>query len=133
MSRENVEVVRQMFEAFARGDFEASLNAYAEETAWDDTNYRPDGTVHLGRDAIVDVVRTWRGAFDRYNFEVVEIIDAGGDTVAVVQRETGRGKGGGVEVTNRFGQVITVRSGKIAHTVVYTDPEEALEAVGLSE
>ncbi len=131
MSRENVEVVRAMWAAYARDDFEASLDAYTEDTVWDDTRYRPDGAVHLGRDALVDVVRTWRAAWDEYDIEAEEVLDAGGDRVAAVLRETGRGKGGGVELTNRFAQVATLRGGQIVHTMVFRAPEEALEAAGL--
>ena len=131
MSQENVEVVRAMWAAYARGDFQASLEAYTEDTVWDDTRYRPDGGVHLGRDAVVDLVRTWRGTWEDYETEAEQLLDAGGDRVAAVLRETGVGKGGGVELTNRWGIVVTVRDGKIVHTVVYRTPEEALEAVGL--
>ena len=133
MSQENVEIVRAMWAAYGRGDFRASLGAYTDDTVWDDTRYRPDGAVHRGRDALVDVVRTWRGAWEDYDVEAEEVLDAGADRVAVVLRETGRGKGGGVVMTNRWGQVMTVRGGKIAHTMVYREPEEALAAAGLSE
>ena len=133
MSRENVEVVRAMWAAYACGDFQASLDAYSEDTVWDDTRYRPDGAVHLGREAMVDLVRTWRGTWEDYKAEAEQLLDAGGDRVAAVLRETGVGKGGGVELTNRWGLVVTVRDGKIAHTTVYRTPEEALEAAGLSE
>ena len=133
MSQENVEVVRAMWAAYARGDFEASLEAYTEDTVWDDTRYRPDGAVHLGRDALVGLVRSWRGAWENYEVEAEQLLDAGDDRVVVLLRETGRGKRGGVELTNRWGQVTTVRDGKIAHTLVYRVPEEALKAVGLSE
>jgi ketosteroid isomerase-like protein len=133
MSEENVQVVTASWAAYARGDYEASLGAYAENTVWDDTQYRPDGAVHRGHRALVDVVRTWRGAWNRYEIEAEDVLDAGGDRVAVVLRETGEGKGGGIELTNRWGVVMTLRDGKIVHTVVYRTPEEALEAAGLSE
>jgi len=133
MSEENVERVTAAWTAYACGDYEASLNAYAEDTVWDDTQYRPDGAVHVGHNALVDVVRTWRGAWRRYDIETEEVRDAGGDRVAVVLRETGEGKGGGVELTNRWGIVVTVRGEKIVHTMVYRTPEEALKSAGLSE
>jgi len=133
MSRENVKVVRAMWAAYARGDVEASLGAYTEDTVWDDTHYRPDGAVHLGREALVNVVRTWRAAWDDYDIQAEEVVDAGGDRVVAVLRETGRGKGGGVELTNRFAQVATLQSDRIVHTMVYRAPEDALEAVGLRE
>ena len=131
MPRENVDIVRASWAAYAAGDYTASLSAYAEDTVWDDTRYRPDGAVHVGRDALVNVVRTWQGTWDRLEVEVEDVLDAGGNRVAVAARETGAGKGGGVQLTNRWGAVVTVRDGKIAHTMVYREPEEALAAVGL--
>ena len=88
--------------------------------------------MHLGRDALVKLVYL-RAAWQDYEVEAEEVLDAGEDKVAVELRESGRGKGGGVELTNRWGQVTTVRDGKIAHTMVYRAPEEALEAAGLAE
>ena len=133
MSQENVEVVQAMWAAYARGDFQVSLGVYIADTVWDDTRYRPDGAVHVGREALVDVVRTWRGVWEHYDSEAEQVLDAGGDRVAVVVRETGQGKGGGIEMTNRWGLVVTVHDGKIVHTMVYPTPEEALEAAGLRE
>ena len=131
MSRKNVEIVRATWAAYALGDYDASLGAYAENSVWDDTRYRPDGAVHVGHRALVDVARTWRGTWDRYDIEAEEVLNAGGDRVTVVLRESGEGKGGGVELTNRWGIVVTVRDGKIVHTMVYRTPEQALAAVGL--
>ena len=61
------------------------------------------------------------------------MLDAGDDKVAVVVRDKGEGKGGGVAVTNRWGVVATVRARKIVHTMVYPTPAAVLEAVGLRE
>ena len=133
MSRENVEIVRATWAAYALDDAEAALGAYSEDTVWDDTRYRPDGAVHVGHDALISVVRTWRAAWQRWDMEVEEVLDAGGDRVVVLLCETGLGKGGGVELTNRWSVVATVRDGKITHTIVYRTPEEGLEAAGLRE
>ena len=110
--------MRATWAAYASGDYGALLGAYAEDTGWDDTRYRPDGAVHLGHGALAELARTWRGTWERYDIEAEEVLDAGGDRVAVVLRETGAGKGGGVELTNRWGIVVTVRDGKIVHTIV---------------
>ena len=132
MSQENVEIVRAMWAAYERGDFQSSLETYTEDTVWDDREYRPDGDVHVGRDALVRLVTTWRAAWDDYEVELEEVLDPGGDRVLASLRETGRGKGGGIEIANRWAQLHTVRDGKITHTLVYRDPKEAVEAVGLS-
>jgi ketosteroid isomerase-like protein len=133
MSQENVEIVRAMWAAWAIGDYDASLGAFAEDSVWDDTRFRPDGAVHHGLRALADVSRTWRETWERYDIEAEKVLDVGDDRVAVVLRETGEGKGGGVAVTNRWGVVATVRAQRIVHTMVYPTPEEVLEAVGLRE
>jgi ketosteroid isomerase-like protein len=133
MSQENVEIVRAMWAAWANGDYDHSLEAFAEDSVWDDTRFRPDGAVHHGLRALVDVSRTWRETWERYDIKAEEVLDVGDDRVAVVLRETGEGKGGGVAVTNRWGVVATVRARKIVHTMVYPTPEEVFEAVGLRE
>lgn len=38
VSQENVQVVTASWAAFARGDYEASLGTYAENTVWDEPN-----------------------------------------------------------------------------------------------
>jgi ketosteroid isomerase-like protein len=124
-----------MWAAYVREDFAASLEAYADDTIWDDTTYRPDGAVHVGRDAVVGLVGNWREAWEQesYKVEVERLDEAEDGRVVVVLRESGRGRGGGVELTNRWAQIATVRDGKIVHTVVCRTPQEALDAVGLSE
>lgn len=133
MSQENVEIVREMWAAWATGDYDASLGAFAEDSVWDDTQFRPDGAVHRGLEALVDVSRSWRETWESWEIVAEEVLDAGDERVAVVLRETGEGKGGGVAVTNHWGVVQTVRAGTIVHTRVYPTPEEVLEAVGLRE
>jgi ketosteroid isomerase-like protein len=133
MSQENVNVVMAAWAAWARGDFQASLDAYAENAVWDDTLYRPDGAVHVGHGALIEVSRSWLGTWESYDVRTDDVLDAGGDRVAVTLTETGKGKGSGVELSHQWGVVMTVRDRKIVHTVVYRSPEEALEAAGLSE
>jgi ketosteroid isomerase-like protein len=135
MSQEDVDVVRRMWAAYAAGNFDMALKAYANDAVWDDTNYRPDGEVHVGKGALVGLVSSWREAWDwkSYKVEVERLYDAAEGLVVAALRESGRGKGGGVELTNRWGLVTTIRDGEIVHTMVYRTAAEALEAVGLSE
>ena len=93
MSQENVEVVRAMWAAWATGDYDAALGAFAEDCVWDDRRFRPDGTVHYGLRALMVVSRTWLQTWEVYEIEAAEVLDAGADRVAVVLRDTGEGKG----------------------------------------
>lgn len=131
MAQEDVEVVKACFDALIRGDFEASIGAYARDTEWDDSEVRPDGGVQRGRGAVWDRVRTWMGSFSEYSFELEQVLDAG-DEVVVLFRDRGRGKTSGVEVEHHWGLVITVEGGAITRTVFHGDPAEALKAAGLA-
>ena len=132
MSQKNVEVVRRWHEAFDRGDWDSALSEFAPDTIWDDRDFRPEGDVHQGLEAMAAVVRSWFEAWENYRWEVEKLLDAG-DKAAVIGRERGKGEGSGVGVDQRLGMVATVRDGRIVHTKVFRDPEDALEAVGLQE
>ena len=61
-----------------------------------------------------------------------ELIDAGDRVVALV-RLAATGRGSGIEVTQRFATVLTLREGKVVKLISYATRAEALEAAGLSE
>ena len=132
MSQENVEIVRQMFEAHLRGDHEAALAYYDPEVEFDAT-VRPDGRVFHGRDGVAEAMRVWIGTWQDYRFQVEEIIDAGVERVLAAIRESGRGKGSGLVMDQPAYAVFTVRQGLIVHRKGFRDRNEALEAAGLRE
>ena len=63
--------------------------------------------------------------------ENTELIDAG-DSVVVVFRQHGRGRGSGVEVDRNFYGVCDVRDGRIVRYRQFTSRDEAIAAAGLS-
>ena len=130
MSREAVEVVRGAYDAYARGDLAAAGSAYSADTVWDLTRFRPDEDVHSGLPELARDIGAWRETWSDHSFVLEQAVDAG-DRVVTVIRESGRGRASGAPVEMRYGQVVTVREGKIVETVVYQDPAEALEAAGL--
>jgi ketosteroid isomerase-like protein len=56
-----------------------------------------------------------------------------GDRVVVTGSLRGRGREGGAEVTTPWGAVVDFKDGKGIRISDYLDPQEALEAAGLSE
>jgi ketosteroid isomerase-like protein len=68
----------------------------------------------------------WRGDIDR-------VVDLGSDRLAVFGRFRARGHGSGAEVSGRYGQLWSIREGRILRVRTYANPEEALEAAGLRE
>ena len=64
--------------------------------------------------------------------EILEVRDLG-ERLVVVFVIRSDAKGSGVAGEETLAQVVTVREGKIVQVRDYLSPEEALEAVGLSE
>ena len=70
-------------------------------------------------------------SFDDMRFEPEKFLEAPGGEIVVFIRVRGRGRGSGVEMDNRIAWVWTYRDDKVVRVVVYEEPAEALEAVGL--
>ena len=74
----------------------------------------------------------WADAWDGWEVEVEDYIDAG-ERVVVILSQQGRSKATGIPVDMRFAQVWTFRDGQAIRMQMYASLDEALEAVGLSE
>ena len=135
MSQENVEAVRLAYDAFA----EEGLDRFMEHFT-DDVEYRVlvgalDGDLAPlhGQDAVRAWLQDWIDMFDGFYQQLVELIDAGGDTVFTAERFGGRARLSGVEADSPNWTIFTIRDGKIASGHEYATREQALEAAGLSE
>jgi ketosteroid isomerase-like protein len=130
MSRENVEIVRQMWDAFLGDDPGSGLSFCDPEIEWDGTNL-PDGKVARGHEAIVEHAMGWAEMWDDWRMQPEQFIDGRGDQVVVLFRETGRSESG-LQMDERHAELYTLRDGKVVYRKGFSDPDEALEAVGLS-
>jgi ketosteroid isomerase-like protein len=131
MSRENVEVIRRMWDAFLAGDIQAALSFYDPDVEWDGTNL-PDGRIGRGHEAIVDHIRRWAEQWEDWTVEVERIIDGGSEHVVLVMRERGRSNSG-LEMDERHAELYAVHGGKVVRRQGFSNPGEALDAVGLPE
>ena len=133
MSEENVEVVRGGYEQFATtGQFAAEIAT--SDFVWDMSNFRgwPEQQVYDGVDGARSFLEAWTAAWDDWELEVDALHDAGDQVVALLHQR-GRAKATGVPVDMSLAQVWTLRDGKEARMDMYSDPDEALKAVGLAE
>jgi ketosteroid isomerase-like protein len=130
MSRENVELVRRMYEAYLGGNVEMAL-AYFHPEVDVDFSVRVDTARGKGRDELARIVASWIGAWDGYMEEIDEILDLG-DIVCVVATQRGRGKGSGVELANQFASLYEVRNGLITRITMFMDVDEAVAAARAS-
>jgi ketosteroid isomerase-like protein len=137
MSQENLEVFRRAFEAFTRGGWEPLFGTiWAPEIVWDMSPAGIAGLgVYNGFDELRSFFEDWFSTFpfDDWEQELDDVIDCGDEVVVALTRQRGRGSASGASVELQYAQVITFWEGKIVRSVVYTNRDQALEAVGLSE
>jgi ketosteroid isomerase-like protein len=134
MSKENVEIVRRAYGHFiATREFLAET--YADDFVWDMSTFRgwPDRQTYPGTEGATEFIAAWDDAWDDWQFEVEDYIDAGDDHVVTIVRQQGRSKTSGVTVDMHFGQVFTVHDGLQRRMQMYASPREAFDAAGLSE
>ena len=129
MSRENVEVVREQFEASNRRDFTRPMADWS-----DDVELVALGMMagsYTGRQAVGEFFGDWFRAFSGgVHFDVLKIRDAG-DAVAVAVRHRARGGHSGVEIEDDLYYEYRLPDGKIVRIEFHPTWREALEAVGL--
>jgi ketosteroid isomerase-like protein len=136
MSRQNVELVRRIYDAVARRDVVAPFEVYAEEIVWDLSNARravlnPKPVYH-GHEGVRQAWRDVLSAFGEIDFEVEELIDAGDRVLAVIrEREVGRASGVPVETSHLA--VWTLAGGKVTRMQLFDDRRQAFEAAGLRQ
>jgi ketosteroid isomerase-like protein len=133
MSEENVEVVRAVFDAQRRRDWQAFPALYDPEIEWDDVaGLWGDWGTRLGFKAVQDAWMTWFEAFEDADFEIGSILEAGDDVVTSI-RMSGRGRESGLRVDQLIWAVWTVSGGRVRRVRAYRDKAPALEAAGLRE
>jgi len=136
MSRENVEIVKRVFNAWNEGTLEDVLPFVADGLEWlemEGGQIDNTGAEVRGKAQVVSMLESLYETWQLYRLEPEDVRAAGEDRVVAVLREVARGRASGVDVTSRWGYLITFRDGQLARVEAYRNPDQALEAVGLSE
>jgi uncharacterized protein len=126
----NVEVVRRLFERFAEGGVEATLDGIDEDVFIEippDMSAEPD-TYH-GHDGVRRYFAGFDGMIDELRYEPVELV-AVGDRVVAHARMSGRGVSSGVDVELDAFVLHELSGGKITRMRPYPEMESALAAAG---
>jgi ketosteroid isomerase-like protein len=136
MSEENVELVRRVFEANARGDAVGVLALYDPAVEWDISRAPARdvlGEPHVfhGHNGLREFFRAWYEAWGHIEPDLEDLIDAG-EHVVSVETTRGRGRASGAEVELPHAAIWTVRNGRIIRVVWFGTRAEALEAAGQS-
>jgi ketosteroid isomerase-like protein len=123
-----VDVVREIIDAFNRGDVEAMLDRMDPDFDWSPLEDSPVSRNVRGHEQVRSYVEDWYGTFDNLRMEVGDL-SAVGDHVVVELEAHGRGRASGVELHNRFCQVWTLRVGRAVRMDEYATRDQGLAAL----
>jgi uncharacterized protein len=124
----NVEVVRRVYDAFARGDrvallaeLDPSIRVYGRPS-------HPDSSVYEGLEGFLRVSESDSDAFDDVVYEPEDFL-AEGAYVIVPITQRGRGKASALAIEERIVNVWKLQDGKCVELRIFSTVEEAREAV----
>jgi ketosteroid isomerase-like protein len=125
-----IEPLRTVYSAWKRGDFRARADVY-DHDMWGWSAEFP-GLAGVVRDSGPRSGRMlrWLSAWEHWRVEPEEYI-AAGESVVVLTRYLGRGKGSGVEVDAPGAHLWRMRNGKAVRLEIFSSRERALDAAGL--
>jgi uncharacterized protein len=131
VSQQNVEILLGGYEWFqAKGSFPAHLAT--PDFVWDMSHFDgwPEQQVYEGVQGAEEFLGEWGSAWDDWQLEIEALHDVSDKVVAIVHQR-GRSKITGMPVDMTMAHVWTFREGKEARMDMYSDPRQALQAVGL--
>jgi ketosteroid isomerase-like protein len=135
MSEENVEAFQRGIEALNRRDIDSMLQEVDPDVSWRDAINEMFGgpaTMYRGHDAVRGLFQDLYDSFAEIEVEYPDVRDLGEQMVAIGRIRT-RGNESGAETDSPVASFIEWRHAKAVRVLTYLDPEEALEAAGLSE
>ena len=135
MSGENVQLVRQSWDAWFRGDLDSLFaDSWDREVTWDMAHFRewPDRS-YQGTEGVRRFLSEWLEVWTDYEVGVDEILVAPDGRVVTLAWQRGRGRESGLAMDMEWAQIATISDGKIIRVENYDDRSNALEAAGLSE
>ncbi len=133
MPSDDVELVRSVFEAFNRRDWEAWESLHDRDAEWVDPEELPGGGVHRG---IADIRRLFDELLsigDDWRAEVDSIEVVGRGRVLMRGRSVLTGKASGMQLEDPLFQLFEIERGRVRRVVTFRSEDEALRAAGLSD
>jgi ketosteroid isomerase-like protein len=135
MSQENVDTVREAWDAWLRGDMDALFASYFDrDVVYDLTHFRewPDHT-YRGLEGVRRLLSEWRELWVAFEARVDEVLAVPDGRVVVLSWQRGKGRQSGLPMDMEWAQIISVRDGKVTRVDAFDDRAEALRTAGLSE
>jgi ketosteroid isomerase-like protein len=124
--------VRQVYEAFNRGDWDAVYRDQHPEIEMTTPGRGLDAGIFRGREEGQGYWEDFFRPYEAVTAEPVEFFESGDQVVAFLKTRL-RPKGSSAEVEVGTGHLWTIRDGTVVSLRIFPEREKALEAAGLSE
>jgi ketosteroid isomerase-like protein len=134
MSRENVEIVREVYAEWENGNLRAGVHLFEPDTAF--ISYMPDSSESIvthGVDGIEAFMREFLAQWRDYRLWGTEFRAVGSDKVLVKGRQSAAGRHSGVAVEDDTHSIWTFRDGKVAELRFEREWQRAVEAAGFAD
>jgi ketosteroid isomerase-like protein len=131
MSQENVELMRQAYDAYNREGIRGILEYLDAEVEWRNPVDSPIAGVFVGHEGVVEFQRLTDEVWEEMHFEPVQINELSGGRLLAVVRFRFRARASEMEAEVPFAHLITFRDGKATALSMYTSEAAALRAAGL--
>lgn len=132
MTKDNVAVVRGIYEAFAAGDVAAVVGALHPEIVWNEAEGGPlaKGNPYVGPEAVVaGIFAPCATDWDGFSVTPEEFLNAG-DTVVALGRYGGRHKATGLAHNTQMAHVWRIAGGKVVRFQQYADTRQLARVMG---
>ena len=129
MFQDNVERLRDVYQAFNEDGVEAVLDCLAPQFQLRDRESSPDRQTRHGKEGFKQLFDSYMEAFDAFRLEPEEFIEVG-DQIVVSLYQRVRGKESGAEVVGRIAHVWTLIEGVALRLRIFSDKTRALETLG---
>lgn len=125
----NIELIRQVYDAFINGDSERLLSYLAQDIAWEEADVPglPFAGKRQGRENVADFFRMVAAAQQLRDFRPAEFI-AQGERVVVLGHYEWTVRATGADWGSDWVHIFTVRDGKVVAFREQTDTHRAVEA-----
>jgi ketosteroid isomerase-like protein len=127
MSSSNLEIIKDLYAAFSRGDGPAALSLMDPNIVWNEAENFPyaDHNPYIGSAAVAEGI-FFCLATEWDNFQVIpaEFHDAG-ETVVVTGRYSGAFKATKIPLNSQFAHFWRLRNGKVTEFQQHTDTAQA--------
>ena len=134
-AEENIALTHRGFEAFSRGDFDASVADMHPEIEWHVAFRLPDlpfdKPIYRGPAEVKELWTAFSSVWAELTATVEEVIEARNDLVVARVRFVGTGGGSGIEVDRTLFYVADIVGGRLRRLRPFDTEAEALAAAGI--